>query len=84
MQKFPIMHSDYKRFYGGAAAHLRPYETTQSCVRRGRERGDPSKELFGKLVKLIPGEVIGLYLAVTGPIPKEYPLGLVMVSLLCL
>ena len=68
------------------AAPLRIYDRTRRLkpAAAGGETGDPGKELFGKLVKLIPGEVIGLYLAVAGPIPKEYPVALVVVSLLCL
>jgi hypothetical protein len=39
---------------------------------------------FDRLYKLIPGEVVGLYLVGSGLIPKEYPFVLLGWSLFCL
>ena len=39
---------------------------------------------FDRLYKLIPGEVVGLYLVGSGLIPKDYPFALVAWSVFCL
>jgi len=67
------------------AAPLRIYSRPRGVKAVSRRGGaEDGKEYLGKLVRLIPSEVIGLYLAVSGPIPKEYPIVLVAVSVGCL
>jgi hypothetical protein len=62
-----------------------PLRITRPGVRKvARGGGEDFKEYLGRLMKLIPGEVVGLYLVGSGFIPKNVPIALAIWTVVCL
>jgi hypothetical protein len=63
-----------------------PFRITQRKPGLGIAPGGPEqgfKDYLDRLLKMVPGEVIGLYLVGSGLIPKEQTAALVVWSILC-
>jgi hypothetical protein len=67
-------------------APFRVYSTPPGVKRvsTGRRADQEIREYLERLIRLIPGEVVGLYLLGSGFIPQQYPIALVGWSAFCL
>lgn len=60
----------------------RPGAGVRKVARKGS--GEEAKDYLSRLIKLIPGEVVGLYLVGSGLIPKNQPISLAIWTFICL
>lgn len=61
-----------------------PFRIERPILKGARGTGDDFKEYLGRLLKMIPGEVVGLYMIGSGFIPASQTVGLVVWSAICL
>lgn len=64
------------------SAPFRIYGPAKGLVKVAK--GDNEDDYYGKLVKMIPGEVLGLYLVGSNLIPKNQKTGLIIWAVVCL